>query len=437
MQIVELRISNVKRVTALEYRPDPGAHVIRVQGPNGAGKSSTIDAIAYALGGARLICAEPLRVGQPTGYVSVDLGEVVVTRTWSRHPHTGTVASVLELRAKDGRKLPRAQQALDTLLGSLSFDPLAFTREPAKRQLELVRELVGLDFAVLDGRRDTIYAERTELGRQLRAADAEVQRRPMHQGLPDEPIALQELVAQIEAAHGLRLRAAQIASEAQRAARSLEATDQTVTRMHREIAALTARIEALTAGRAAELAEAERLATDARLAAEAAQAVDPDVLRSQLAEAESVNQRVRENIDRAQLHARAAELHGRVSALTSEIDGIDLEKERRAAAAELPVPGLGFRHDGLTYQGVPFEQASQAQQIRVSVAMGAALNPALRVLLVRDGSLLGRAQLELLGALAAERGLQVWVERVAEPGEGETSGDVLVIEDGEAVQAAA
>ena len=113
-------------------------------------------------------------------------------------------------------------------------------------------------------------------------------------------------------------------------------------------------------------------------------------------------------------------------------DEIDLEKEGRVARAIFPVPGLAFGHDGLLLEGVPFEQASQAEQIRVSVAMGAALHPQLRVLLVRDGSLLDERSLALLGELAAERDLQVWLERVGEAGGAESTGDTLCIEDGEA-----
>ncbi|NGZ99664.1 hypothetical protein G5V59_02720 [Nocardioides sp. W3-2-3] len=45
------------------------------------------------------------------------------------------------------------------------------------------------------------------------------------------------------------------------------------------------------------------------------------------------------------------------------------------AKATFPVDGLGFDDDGVTYQGVPFAQASSAEQIRVSLAMAMSLNP--------------------------------------------------------------
>ena len=42
----------------------------------------------------------------------------------------------------------------------------------------------------------------------------------------------------------------------------------------------------------------------------------------------------------------------------------------------------------VTYNNVPFDQCSSSEQLRVSLAMGLALNPKLKVILIRDGSLL-------------------------------------------------
>ena len=63
----------------------------------------------------------------------------------------------------------------------------------------------------------------------------------------------------------------------------------------------------------------------------------------------------------------------------------------------------------------------------MSVAIGAALNPALRVLLVRNGNDLDSNGIKLLGELAETSGCQVWLERVAESKDGVT----VLIEDGQ------
>jgi hypothetical protein len=107
-----------------------------------------------------------------------------------------------------------------------------------------------------------------------------------------------------------------------------------------------------------------------------------------------------------------------VEAAKQQIATIDTRKHEALSHAKFPVPGLGFSDDGLTFEGLPFEQASYAQQLRVAVAMGLAQNPKLKVLLIRHGNALDATSLQLLGELATQHGAQVWLERVAESADG-------------------
>jgi hypothetical protein len=97
----------------------------------------------------------------------------------------------------------------------------------------------------------------------------------------------------------------------------------------------------------------------------------------------------------------------------------------------MPVTGLGLSEDGVTLNGLPLDQASAAEQLRVSVAIGIAMNPRLRVLLLRDASLLDRDSLALLADMAKAAGAQVWLERVEDD-----SATAVVIEDGMVKEAA-
>lgn len=93
--------------------------------------------------------------------------------------------------------------------------------------------------------------------------------------------------------------------------------------------------------------------------------------------------------------------------------------------AAMPVPGLGFDDDGVTYGGVPLDQASGAEQLRVSLAIAMACSPTLRDIWIKDGSLLDDDSLEALRQLASEKDYRVWVERVGDGDDG-----ALIIEDG-------
>src|SRR5690606_34719409 len=106
----------------------------------------------------------------------------------------------------------------------------------------------------------------------------------------------------------------------------------------------------------------------------------------------------------------------RREALTEKIAGLDKAKATALASATFPVEGLGVDESGVTFRGVPFAQASSAEQIKVAAAMAMAANPKLRVIRIMDGSLLDDANLTAIAELAKEKDFQVWVERVGDPG---------------------
>jgi hypothetical protein len=91
-------------------------------------------------------------------------------------------------------------------------------------------------------------------------------------------------------------------------------------------------------------------------------------------------------------------------------------------------PVLG--ETGVTLDGLPFDQASGAQRIRTSVAIGGALNPGLRATLIKDGSGVDKDSLALLTQEAEKADLQVILETIS------TTGDGILIVDGEVEGAA-
>ncbi len=89
------------------------------------------------------------------------------------------------------------------------------------------------------------------------------------------------------------------------------------------------------------------------------------------------------------------------------------------------INGLAFDAEGVTFNGIPFQQCSSAEQVRIAVAVAAALNPKIRVIRIADGSLLDSASMAEIERLAKEHDMQIWIERVDESG-----GVGIVIEDG-------
>jgi hypothetical protein len=148
---------------------------------------------------------------------------------------------------------------------------------------------------------------------------------------------------------------------------------------------------------------------------ESLQDVDVAPLNEALGSVESVNRGVRQNKHHAELEQQAIDLVNKADYLTDRINDIDAQKESLLKAAKFPVDGLSFGADGVLLNGLPLEQACTADRIRLSVAMGLALNPKLRVMLIREGSLLFNDEtgLKLIAEMAQAADAQVWVERVS------------------------
>ncbi len=100
-------------------------------------------------------------------------------------------------------------------------------------------------------------------------------------------------------------------------------------------------------------------------------------------------------------------------------------KAKAISAAKMPVPGLEFGEGEILLNGLPFDQGSDAERLRTSIAIAMAANPKLRVIRVRDGSLLDDDAMKLLGEMAETSDMQVWVEVI------QTGSEVAVVmEDG-------
>src|SRR5216684_451609 len=167
MKILRLTAENFKRLRVVEIIPDPATNLIQVRGRNGAGKSSVLDAIWAAVGGGDAQPSRPVRKGEDKAIIRLDLGDVVVTRRFNAEKAT----TDLRLEAADGARYGSPQTMLDRLIGAVAFDPLEFTREKPRAQLERLRALVKLpiDVDALDAQSALDYAARTDVNRDAAA----------------------------------------------------------------------------------------------------------------------------------------------------------------------------------------------------------------------------------------------------------------------------
>jgi DNA repair exonuclease SbcCD ATPase subunit len=398
-KIVRLESTNYKRLKAVEIAPDPGGNLVIVAGKNGQGKSSILDSITAALGGVNAkTTPKPIRDGEERAEIILETEDLIVTRRFTAS------GSTLTVKSPDGAVYPKGQAKLDDLLGKLSLDPLAFTQLSDRDQLATLLDLVELPFNPdkLAAERKVVFDRRTDANRrvkELAARAAEYISRPAD--LPDEEVNVKDLVAAYRAGQSLN-------HEIDVARTARDAWAEKVERVKRE------------------LADAERQLKDAQHRLDTApEKVDLEAIEAQVDGAEEINAAVRHHKAGQKVRADLTIAEQEAAELTAAISEIDKQKADGLAAAKFPIDGLGFDDSGVTYQDVPFKQASSAEQLRVSLAMAIALNPKLRVIRIADGSLLDSDNLALVESIAREHDFQVWIEMV-----GEGDGRGIIIEDG-------
>jgi hypothetical protein len=419
LTVVSLTAENVKRLRAVRIVPE-GSSVV-LSGRNAQGKTSVMDCIELALAGAPALkrTKRPIRDGESKASIVLDLGDIVVTRTW-RDDDT----SALKVESRDGARYSSPQALLDGLIGKLAFDPLAFAQQSPKDQRATLLGMVDLtdpdgqsiDLDDMRERRRAWFDERTVIGRDVtRLAGALAELPPVPDGTPTEPVSLTELGQE----HRAALEADRAKTDALQAVNREQMRwgdlDAEVKRLEREV------LLAVAARDRQEDAHTQAVNFYEALPA----APDPTPILERMFQAEETNRAVAAAARRrevaAQLDARKAEQVERTEwiAALDETVGVALAK------APLPLAGLTIEQDAVAYQGIPLAQASSAEQLRVSVAVAMALNPTLRVIRISDGSLLDSENMALIDSMAADRGFQVWIERVDE------SGQVgILIEDG-------
>lgn len=413
LRIVGLVAENFKRLVAVEIRPT--GDVVEIVGPNEAGKSSVLDIISATLGGDGCVPEMPIRKGETEGFCQVDLGEMIVTRTFKLREDGKKVVTRLRVENADGFKASSPQTLIDGLLGKFAFDPQEFDRQKMKDKFETMKGLVpGVDFDAIAADDKADRDERTDVNRDAKALGAQIDAIVIPADAPTEKVdeaALVDEVASV-AQHN-----ADIETRKERRANARKEADGHLTNARSAMArAADLRRQADEAEAAAKKEEAEAVAIDKRLD-EAPPLPDPkDVaeVRARLDQAKAVNAVVDLRARRETLEKQKAALDAKSAELTAAIEKRQAGKVAAIAAAKLPVEGLEFGDGVILLNGIPLDQCSAAQRLRTSVAIAMAANPRLRVLRINEGSLLDRKGMQIIAEMCEGRGYQAWVEKVSD-----------------------
>lgn len=426
MKIIELSIENIKKIKAAHIVP--ADNTILIQGDNAAGKSSILDSIVWALVGGKSIDSLPIRNGEKKGSIKAVLGEgpdkieYEITRSFTEK------GNYLKIETLDGSKIGSPQAFLDKLVGSISFDPLAFINQDEKKQRKVLMELIGIDVDALDKKEKEVFDERTIKGRELKVQETKVKGLKKWDDVKEiEEVKVSELVKKLE--------------EANKHNKELEDRIEKNTRLKTKASDWISHIELLRTQMVSlekEIAEYEDSIEKAReqfkaekQAISELEPIDTESIKTSIQEVENTNAKIRDNKAYKSEQKSLEIVKSQYDVIDKELETIRAAKIQTLESAPIPVPNLTFSDSGLIYNSIPLAQCSDGEKLMVSMGISMALNPTMRVLRIKDGSLLGPTNMKILSAMVKEKDFQIFIEKVNDLDGYNNSGKVgIFIEDG-------
>ncbi len=370
MRIYKFYSEGFKRLKVVDITP--AANVQVISGANEAGKSSILDAICATLSLRDIKKQVPQPIGKDyaKALVEIDLGEYIVTRTFTNNGET----TALKITRQNGDEVHSPQKILDGLLGDLSFDPLKFSRENFASQKERIASALKIDLNNLDKTYQVAYDKRTELNKRRSSILQKLS--TIKPPSPEETVPRVNLEKLYEQLHKSNQKAALI-SRREELLKELERVEKNI-----------ASYEDITDS--------------------------PENILQRIKAEQSLVQRDKEIQEFKQLEIWKEEADKEIDKCNAAMELAKIEKSEAIEKAKLSIDGFEIREDGIYINSVPWSQISQAQKIKYSIAIAIASNPKLRVLLISDGSLLDSQSLKVIEDIAIKHDYQVWIEMVDE-----------------------
>jgi hypothetical protein len=428
LRLTSLEVENVLRLQAVELVMGDD-DVLLIEAGNQQGKSSALKCVEMLFGGGKAIPPSPLHGDAKKGHIIARVGEFVVTQRF--RAGKGPIFSV----TLEGKKLARPREVMAKMLHGQTLNPLKLLEMDAKGQAECIASLMGFDSSELDAEYARLFEERKDAKKEAKRLIAAMNQAPRHTNAPEKIIDVAELQkeAKRRRAHNqeiesLQRRASEIQGDCRRLADECQAATVEIAKLRKTLREKEEKLAEREKMRSQWLQDLET----ARTAAEVESPQNVEEIEEQIAQADDLNRKRRDNDRHSELRGEANAAEAKWDKLEEDLKKVAEAKERARVEATktLAIPDLTLTDDGVMYKGQPFSQAGRSAQLRVSVAVAMALGKGSTVtlLLIDDAEKLDAAGTRLVLEMAQEAGFQVMMTRVLR--EGPASEGAVVIEDG-------
>ncbi len=436
LRVLGLKIQNLRNIEIVEVDLKDRTFV-EIRGKNGSAKTTLIDGLFGAVIGIRHFGKSAWRVikqGENKALMKVIIGnrerQIEIRRSITKKTdEKGVVSTGGSLIIKDTAGGNLDQAFLNGLLSEFTVNPLAFAKRAPKEQIEIVKQLGGINTDKIEQAHEATYQERTIVNREVKRLDALVTSLVCD---TTEPVDVKELFAE-------RQVIADYNTEQDNRERARNNCKEDVARYKEDISEADAEIERLRA-QAKILQEKKTVSLNNIKVIENGLKSKPepeeqkpfDAIDERIANVNLVNKRAEQY--RQYQDAVTRQKHGKKSTdqLTAKLGELEKEKKDAILNSKLPFKNIEFDDDaGILIDTIPFSQKSSAEQLRISTRLGMEMHPDLRILFIEGGSLLDEESFKVIKEMAFRHNYQVLVESVGEkPGE-----DQIVLRAGSVVSA--
>jgi len=391
MKVESIKIKNFKAIASEDLKIN--GNNVYVLGKNGVGKSSFIDAIFKIISGKDLP-SKLTKNEAMNGFVEIDLGKFKVKATFNEKNEKVS----LSIESKDGALYKSPRTMLDESAGIIDFDLNSFFSLSPKKQVDFIKQLIGIDFTDLDEDYKKYFDERTFTNRKVKELEAQ---QFFFDKNKIKPVDITEMQKKIQSANDSNNKIKEV-------------TDRIAEREKRE-SEIIAEIKKLNK-QVSEIKDKNKQALEWLASNEEE---DIKVIQTEFNQAIEDNKEIEKNIKGLKLSNKLADIMKIQEDLNINLQSIDETKRRIITEATMPVEGLSFDDNQLYYNELPFEksQINTAQQIIVGLQINLHLLKEIKIARF-DGSLLDNENMALVEAWAKENGLQLFVEFVERNTEG-------------------
>lgn len=395
IKINSLELENVKRVKAVKFEPTASGLTV-VGGKNNQGKTSVLDAITWALGGEKYKPSQPGREGSmvpPKLHIELSNG-IVVERSGKN--------SALKVTDPSGKK--GNQTLLDSFISQFALDLPKFINSSTKDKANTLLQIIGVgdQLDTFDKQEQQLYNRRTEIGRiadqKKKYADEMVQ----WDGVPEEIVSASELIQQqqeILARNG----------------RNQELRNQ-VTNLEAQKTLLEQRIAETTKALNAMQEQMTELANDLVIANTNAKDLQDEStaeLETSIANIDSTNAKVRDNLNKQRAQAEAEEYKLQYGDLTTQLEDVRKARMNLLNGVEMPLQNLSVDNGELVYKGQRWDNMSGSDQLKVATAIVRKTNPKCGFVLLDKLEQMDVDTMKKFGHWLQENNLQAIATRVS------------------------